>query len=253
MEMVKLSIDGKEITAEKGSTILEAARQYNIEIPTLCYHEAVKPFGACRLCVVEIKKGKKSRIVTSCNYFVEDGLEVLTNTERVLRVRRLVIELLLARCPNVKIVRELAEKLGVEDTTFTLDNSFCILCGLCVRVCDEVVGAKAISFANRGIYREVTSPFLEPAEDCIGCGSCVYVCPTGLVTMKDVMGARFYTPDGDYELGNLRIMHNWKQSLRLAECKKCGRPFMPQAQIDFIAKKTGISPDELKICPTCKE
>ncbi len=112
-KMAKIIIDGKKINATDGTTVLTAAREHGIEIPTLCSHEALEQSGACRFCVVEIKKGKRSRIVTSCLYPVEEGLEVNTKSERVLSVRRLVLQLLMARNPASDVIRELAVKAGV--------------------------------------------------------------------------------------------------------------------------------------------
>jgi NADH dehydrogenase/NADH:ubiquinone oxidoreductase subunit G len=249
--MIKLTIDGKKLEAQKSQTILQIAQEAEIHIPTLCYHEALESYGACRLCVVEVKKGKRTRIVTSCNYPAENGIVVKTNSEKVLNVRRLVVELLLARCPNVKAIKDLSLELGIGEPRFKKDNNFCILCGLCVRVCREVVGAEAIGFANRGVTREVTPPFLDPAKQCIGCGSCVYICPTGIITMSDEENAKFYYPGGHYEMGCQRIMHNWKQTFRMAECKTCGRPFMPQAQIEFMVEKYNIPREEIEVCKTC--
>lgn len=249
--MIKFTIDNMTAEAQKGQTILQVAQEMDIQIPTLCYHEALESYGACRLCVVEVRQGQRTRIVTSCNYPAKDGMAVKTNSERVLNVRRLVVELLLARCPNVKIIKELAFELGVGEPRFKMGNDFCIVCGLCVRVCREVVGAEAIGFSSRGVTREVAPPFFDPAKQCIGCGACVYICPTGIITMSDVEQAKFHFPGGHSEMGTQRIMHNWRQTLRLAECKSCGRPFMPQAQIDFMVKKFNIPREELGVCKTC--
>jgi bidirectional [NiFe] hydrogenase diaphorase subunit len=250
--MTSFTINGLSAEAQKGETILQVAREMDIDIPTLCYHEALLPYGACRLCVVEVQKGTRTRIVTSCNYPAENGIVVKTSTERVHAVRRLVVELLLARCPNVKVIRELAEEYGLKEPRFKKGNNFCILCGQCIRVCREVVGAEAIGFASRGVNREVAPPFFDPAKQCIGCGSCVYICPTGIITMEDVKNAQYHYPGGGYAMGSQRIMHNWKQTFRMAECKSCGKPFMPQVQIDFMVEKYQIPRDEIAVCKTCR-
>lgn len=250
--MITFTIDGIQAEAESSTTILQVARDMDIDIPTLCHHEALQSYGACRLCVVEMQKGKRTRIVTSCNYPVEDGIAVRTDTVRVLAVRRLVIELLLARCPNVTVIKERAQELGITEPRFKKDDNFCILCGQCIRVCREVVGAEAIGFAGRGVSREVAPPFFDPARQCIGCGSCVYICPTGIITMEDVKDAPSPSPGGGSVLGTQRIMHNWKQTFRMAECKSCGRPFLPQVQIDFMVEKFNIPREELEVCKTCK-
>jgi coenzyme F420-reducing hydrogenase beta subunit len=178
---ITLKIDDKEVKAKEGATILEAAKEVGIDIPTLCYNKALSPFGACRVCSVEIvdKRGRK-RIVTSCNYPVEEGLAVYTKSEKVLKTRKLLVELLLARCPKVKKIQDLAREYGVQKPSFWIEDSEedCVLCGLCTRVCDELVGVYAINFANRGVKREVTAPYHKFSDDCIGCGACAIVCPT---------------------------------------------------------------------------
>ncbi|MEM0488753.1 MAG: Coenzyme F420 hydrogenase/dehydrogenase, beta subunit C-terminal domain [Candidatus Bathyarchaeia archaeon] len=179
---VTLVIDGIQVKAKKGTPIIEVARQIGVEIPTLCYLPRLSAFASCRICIVEITTptGRK-RIVTSCNYPAENGLIVDTKSERVLRNRRKVLELLLARCPKVPRIRELAAMYGVKETNLWVENESedCILCGLCVRVCSEIIGVSAINFANRGINRVVTTPYNEFSDDCIGCGACAMVCPTG--------------------------------------------------------------------------
>ena len=178
---VTFKIDDKEVKAKEGSTILEAAKNLGITIPTLCYHKALSSLGSCRLCSVEIvdKRGRK-RLVTSCNYPVEDGLVVYTGSEKVIKTRKTILELLLARTPNVQKIKELASQYGIEKSSFWVEdeNEDCILCGLCTRVCDELVGVHAIDFAKRGVEREVTTPYHTFSDDCIGCGACVTICPT---------------------------------------------------------------------------
>jgi len=181
-EYVTLTIDGVEVKARKGTPLLEVARQIGVEIPTLCYYSFVSPYGSCRLCSVEITtKSGRNRIVTSCNYPAEDGLKVETKSEKVLMVRKGVLELLLARCPKVVRVKNLAREYGVTESTLWMSDpdEDCILCGLCVRACKELVGVSAINFAMRGVKREITAPYHKFSDDCIGCGVCALVCPTG--------------------------------------------------------------------------
>lgn len=178
---ITLKIDDKEVSAKEGMTILDVARKMGINIPTLCYSSALEPFGACRLCSVEIvdKRGRK-RIVTSCNYPVEEGLAVYTKSEKVLKTRKVLLELLLARCPKVKKIQDMAREYGVQKPRFWIkdEEEDCILCGLCTRVCQERIGVYGINFAKRGVEREVTTPYHELSDDCIGCGACAIVCPT---------------------------------------------------------------------------
>ncbi|MEJ2717945.1 MAG: 2Fe-2S iron-sulfur cluster-binding protein [Deltaproteobacteria bacterium] len=179
-----LLIDGKMVRVEKGAAVIDAARKLGISIPTLCHHEALKPYGACRLCVVEVTKGGRTRLVTSCNYPSEEGLEVRTDTPAVRRSRRLTLEILIARCPDVPALQEMGRRMGISAARFRLQGSGqCILCGLCVRACDELVGAQAIALGERGIEKKVATPFNSPTTACIGCGSCTYICPTGCIEM----------------------------------------------------------------------
>jgi len=178
---ITLRIDGYEVNAKEGTSIFDVAKTVGIKIPTLCYHPALEPFGACRVCSVEItdNRGRK-KIVTSCNYPVSEGLIVDTKSEKVFRTRQLLLELLLARCPNAKMIQDLAREYGIEKPSFCVvdPEEDCILCGLCARVCEELVGVSAINFANRGVEREVTAPYHTISDDCVGCGACAIVCPT---------------------------------------------------------------------------
>jgi NADH dehydrogenase/NADH:ubiquinone oxidoreductase subunit G len=165
--------------------IIEAAGKAGIVVPTLCHHEAVKPYGSCRLCMVEVVQNKQRRLVTSCNSPVDDGgMEVLTDTAKVRQIRRMLVELLLARCPEVPALQTMARQMGIESSAFKKKGEKqCILCGLCVRFCEEVVGVSAIGLANRGTEREVATPFKTGSAVCIGCGSCSYICPTSCIEM----------------------------------------------------------------------
>ncbi|MBP7763926.1 MAG: (2Fe-2S)-binding protein [Deltaproteobacteria bacterium] len=237
--MVNLIIDGKNVTVPKDTMVLEAARSAGVNIPTLCAHEAISRSGSCRLCVVEVKKGHRTRIVTSCLYPVEEGLIVDTRSERVQNVRRLVLELLLARCPKSDVLQKLALDLGVDphprfvpDT----DKGKCILCRSCVRVCEEVVGVSAIGMSSRGSHKTVGPPFKEASSVCIGCGACVYVCPTGHIVMQST--------------GDKRKI--WRRTFKMQACEKCGKYFAPVDQLKFISKKTGTPYKELAVCTECR-
>ncbi|MFC1994518.1 FAD-dependent oxidoreductase [Chloroflexota bacterium] len=184
--MPKLVIDGREVIAEQGATILEVARKNSISIPTLCYHPALEPYGACRLCTVEVVARGRSRLVTACNYPVAEGIEVNTNSEEVRKARKIILELLLARCPNVELIQNLAKDYGVEKPRFALEDEKCILCGLCTRICQERMGVGAISFLGRGIDQKVSTPFDKLSDVCRTCGACAFVCPTGAIKLEDI-------------------------------------------------------------------
>ena len=175
--MITLNINGVNVSVEKGTTILEAARFFGIPIPTLCYNEGLTPYGACRLCVVEIGEGSSSKLVSSCTYPVEEGLKVRTASTRVVKARKMIIELLLASCPQSKTIQDLASKYGVHQQRFKQEYEDCILCGLCVRMCEEQMMAKAIGFYGRGENRKIGTPFGIPSEVCRLCGGCMYICP----------------------------------------------------------------------------
>ena len=180
-EEVTLTINGIEVKARQGMTILQAAQSVGIDIPTLCYHEKLTPFGACRLCTVEIVKGQHSRLVTSCVYPVEPGLVVRTESKPVVNVRKILLEMMWARAPGVEAIRDYCIKYGVDRNKFEVEPTYCILCGLCVRYCSEVKKKNFIGFAGRGTERQVM--FLPEADfkECAKCGECYGICPTGLM------------------------------------------------------------------------
>ncbi len=186
VKVIGLTIDGQRVEVEEGSTILEAAQKASIQIPTLCHHKALKPYGSCRICLVEVGTGGGSSIQTSCTYPTQEGLVVRTSTDKVLKARRMMLELLLARCPNSEEVRRVAVECGVSETRFEKKDKDCILCGRCVRMCEDRMGRAAISFVGRGSSREVNPPFQRPTEVCQVCGACAFICPTGRIDLSDV-------------------------------------------------------------------
>jgi heterodisulfide reductase subunit A len=178
--MNHLTINNKPVEVEEGSTLLQAIEKAGDKVPTLCHHKALTPYGACRLCVVEVQApGRPASVQAACAYPALEGLSVLTHTDRVLRARRIVAELLLARCPESEVVRRIAADLGVRDTRIRKKNDDCIYCGLCVRVCQERMGRYAIGFSGRGPRKKLEPPFGKHNPICWTCGACDYVCPTG--------------------------------------------------------------------------
>ena len=184
-DILYITVDDKIIRTRPGQTILQAVtgRKGIGNIPALCYHPQVSQYGACRLCTVEVEEEGRAKFVAACLYPVRDGLVVRTDTVKVRKLRKGILELLLARCPNVKRIQELAKEYGIEKPRYVLGDNECILCGLCVRACNEIIGKSAINLVNRGIHREVAAPFYayKLSDDCIGCGDCVFVCPTGAI------------------------------------------------------------------------
>ena len=175
--MVTLNINGLKVSQEEGTTLLEASQFLGFPIPTLCHMEGLSPYGACRLCVVEIGEGRNTKRVSSCTHPVQEGLSVRTSSSRVMRARRMILELLLASCPQSKVIQDLAAAHDIRQQRFRQEHEDCILCGLCVRMCEEQMMAKAIGFRGRGQNRTVGTPFDITSEVCRQCGGCMYVCP----------------------------------------------------------------------------
>ncbi len=184
--MVHLTINDTKVRSRENTTLLEICRKMSISIPTLCYHPDLAPQGSCRLCTVEVSENGKTRMVTACNYPAREGIKVETHSERVLQARRVLVELLLARCPQVPSVQDLANELGVEKTPYKSEDpgNHCFLCGLCVRTCNEIVGADAIGFSKRGTQKKIGTPFEVLSDRCIACGACEYICPSGAIKME---------------------------------------------------------------------
>lgn len=239
--MPEIIIDGRRLKCEEGEMILEVCNRNHIYIPTLCNHEAVEPSGACRLCMVEISHPKWpgwKNWVTACLYPIQDGLVVGTNTSRVRRLRATVLDLLLARCPNSDVIREFAEEYGVEETAYQPrdDGDNCILCGLCVRVCEEVIGANAIQPAWRGVLKEISEPLKEPPPDCIGCAACAHVCPTGVIPV--------------IQSNTHRVI--WDRTFEMHQCKECGKAHITKEQRDWMIEKNDLPEDYYDLCDVCK-
>jgi len=210
---VNININGKNVKAKSGMTVLEAARSADIFIPALCYHEELSSYGACRLCMVEIVSGRRSRLVASCLYPVEEGLEVQTESERVVKHRKVILELILTRWPWVD--KDLLERYDVQESRFVENTNFCIICGLCVRYCNEVKKANVLGYIGRGTERQIVIYAEEALKVCPTCDGgamgCRSVCPTGIIPNEFAQtGPRFGKkvplayPARAYEENNVR-------------------------------------------------
>jgi bidirectional [NiFe] hydrogenase diaphorase subunit len=178
MSEIILQIDGQEVKATEGMTVLEAAQSVGISIPTLCHHEKLEPFGGCRICIVEVEVNGWTKLVVSCVYPVENGIIVRTRSEKVDRIRKSIIELLMAHAPDAPALQALAAEYGADKDRYPKDPSFCIHCGLCVRYCAEVKQKHAVGFVDRGIRKEISFIPEIAAKECHDCKECFPLCPT---------------------------------------------------------------------------
>ena len=194
MSDILLQIDGQEVRAKEGMTILEAAQSAGILIPKLCHHEKLIPFGGCRLCIVEIGSADRTRLVVSCVYAAEEDLSVRTRSEKIDRIRKTLLELLLAHAPNSPVLQEMAREYDADKDRFKKEASFCIHCGLCVRYCAEVKKLNAVGFVDRGINKEICFiPEIASAE-CRNCMECFPLCPTSYVQAAFVLAEALAFP-----------------------------------------------------------
>jgi heterodisulfide reductase subunit A2 len=202
--MITFKLNGQSVQGEKGQFIIQVAEKYGVEIPTLCNHKALVPAGMCRICTVELFDGRRTRFVTACNYPIWEGMEVKTDTEIVREGRQLIVEMLLARCPNVPVIQKMAKEYGIGEPRFKIEDDTCILCGLCTRICERM-GVNAITLVNRGLDLKVDTPFSINTDACIGCGACAFVCPTGHITWDKIKESVTLEPGdripSEYDMG----------------------------------------------------
>lgn len=246
--MPTLIIDDRTVHVPDNATVLQAVQRAGIHLPTLCYWEGLPPYGACRLCMVELTAPRRQTI-PACSYPAADGMVIETHGPRAVAIRKLMLEFMLARCPSSDVIRALAAEEGMTEARFQVDdlvagsppNPLCILCGLCVRVCQDLVGAAALGFVGRGAERQVGTPFLTQSDACIGCGACAAVCPTGAVHIEDVDGQR--------------ILHTWNTTVPLHACPSCGRPFTPEPMA-FLREHVAAQGLDIEpvwgLCPACR-
>ncbi|OQX24772.1 MAG: (2Fe-2S)-binding protein [Desulfobacteraceae bacterium IS3] len=187
MSEILLQIDGKEVKAAEGMTVLEAAQSAGIYIPTLCHHEKLEPFGACRVCIVEVEVRGWKRLAVSCVYPVEKGIIVRTRSEKIDRIRKTIIELLMAHAPDAPELQKLAKEYGADRNRFEKEASFCIHCGLCVRYCAEVKKKHAVGFIDRGTRKEISFVPEIAAKECRNCKECFPLCPTSYLQAAFVL------------------------------------------------------------------
>jgi NADH dehydrogenase/NADH:ubiquinone oxidoreductase subunit G len=178
MGVVTLTIDNKEVKAKEGMTVLEAARSAGIDIPTLCHHEKLKPYTACRICTVEIESRGRINLDTSCSYPVAENLVVRTKSENLIKIRKTLLELMLSHAPDARELQGLAKEYGADKGRFEKEASFCIHCGLCVRYCAEVKKKNAVGFINSGVRREISFIPEIASKECWNCKECFPLCPT---------------------------------------------------------------------------
>ena len=242
---ITITINDRQVQVAPGTTVLAAAQKLGIEIPTLCHHEALSPEASCRVCIVEMsveKQGKTYRwIDASCAYPVEDGLRVETDSPRVRRERKVILEFMLSRAPGADALLRMAEKYGARKDRFVaLDKgeSNCILCGRCVRVCTERAGGGAIGTSRRGVHKKVLSPCGLGRKLCFGCFACSWICPTGAI--KRTMGEE------------TTAIENWGVDLTNRVCVECGTAFAPDALCEKVAAKVSLDPAVLNKCPECR-
>ena len=247
--MPTVTIEGKAVAVAQESTILEAAQKAHVWIPTLCYHPTFSTLAACRICMVEIEgsAGRPGRLVTACNYPVRRDITVSVSSERAVRVRNWVMQLLLARAPESKELQELAARMCVRGTPYpkvTESQRNCILCGLCVSVCEEVIGVSAIGFAGRGVERAVAAPFRQASETCIACGACAAICPVGTIQV------RIHTDTGEAEISP------FKSRSKLLVCEECGVRMVSVPVAQAMSERVKIDWEEFRrlarLCPECR-
>lgn len=201
MSEILLQIDGQAVKASEGMTLLEAARSAGIEIPTLCHHEKLEPYGGCRLCIVEVAERGWTKLVVSCVYPVANDLEVRTRSEKIDRIRKMIIELQLAHAPDAFELQDLAREYGADRNRFEKEASFCIHCGLCVRYCAEVKKKHAVGFVDRGTMKEISFIPEIAAKECWNCKECFPLCPTEALQAAYVLTESLFSQQPPFKTG----------------------------------------------------
>ena len=201
MKEIRMQVDGKDVVAKEGATVLDAAQEAGIRIPTLCHHEKLEPFGGCRVCIVEVEARGRTQLAVSCVYPAADGLVVRTRSPKIDRIRRTIIELLMAHAPDSEQLRDLAKEYGADKDRFEKEASFCIHCGLCVRYCAEVKKAGAVGFISRGVSKEISFIPEIASKVCEGCKECFPLCPTSYLQAAYVLTQSLAIPAPSHPCG----------------------------------------------------
>lgn len=234
----EITIDGKQCTCEHGEYLWDVAKRNGIYIPALCRSDAFPDHRACcRICIVEVITRGRSKVVTSCVYPVESECEVLTNSDKIREERAVLMALLKSRAPESQSIADMAAFMNADagfERLVSVDAGKCILCGLCVQACKSL-GTGAISTVNRGIGKEVNTPYGAAAPSCVGCLSCANVCPTGAIEYGQTETTRTI----------------WNKEFALARCPECGALMGTEESVAYAAEKTGL--EAPTVCDTCRK
>lgn len=242
MKTLKIKLNEKEVSAKPDQTILDVAMENGVFIPTLCHHQALEPAAMCRLCMVELYEGRRKRFVTSCNYPLRRDVEIKTETEALRKGRKLILELLIARCPDSEDLLKLAKEYNADLSRFSPLNDDCVMCGLCARVCERI-GGKTLTLSGRGVNIKVSTPFKTASPHCIACGACVQICPVKAIKTDDIEGER------------VLILHGEEAArIRLNQCELCKKYYGPVIDLKKVMERLGeakIPPANERVCPEC--
>ena len=233
---MRIKIDGNLYEGRPDETLMELAKRNNIDIPHLCHKKGFEGLGRCRLCLVEVLERGRKKVVSSCVYPLSDGIEVNTSSDKIRKLRKDIVFLLLLKTPNNDYIKNLAEEYGVTkiDRYENKEEEDCILCGLCVKACEKL-GTNAISLVSRGTTKKVSTPFDDPSLDCIGCGSCSEVCPTRAIKLTEEDGIRTI----------------WNRDFNLVRCEICGKFYTTEESLKYAGKF--LVQEEGHICDYCKK
>ena len=233
---MNIIIDGKKCECAKGEFLRVVARRNGITVPGLCHHNGLPGQGCCRLCVVEIVERGQSKIVVSCVYPINDDCEVFTKSDKVREQREMILTLLAKRAPASVEIAALAKAYGAPKLPRlrAATEGKCIMCGLCARACKEL-GAGAISTVNRGITKEIATPYNEPNPACIGCGSCAAICPVKAIDMTETADSRII----------------WGREFKLNRCAECDALLGTAEETAYAAHRVGLK--EHGLCDKCRK